>query len=180
MPRLILPRPIEIPIGPSIAYVPLTQGQFALIDREDAEPASHDSWRANWSPKTLSFYAITTRQITPGPHGRKIFKLHRVLMGIADPEIQIDHANRCTLDCRRSANLRIATHAQNQFNRIKHRDNTSGYKGVNWNCRSKKWTARISANRHRVFLGAFDSPEDGFVAYCKAAEEFHGKFARTV
>lgn len=51
-------RPIIVPVGPSIAYVPLTRGLFSLIDIEDvsdlyyrkAVELSGDFARRSWGP----------------------------------------------------------------------------------------------------------------------------------
>lgn len=50
MPRFYPTRPAIIPIGPSIAYLPLTQGLFALIDREDAPQLEKFKWQAYIRP----------------------------------------------------------------------------------------------------------------------------------
>ena len=53
------------------------------------------------------------------------------------PENLIDHINHIR-DDNRWANLRDATNSQNGSNRVKGKNNTSGYKGVRWNKTTKK------------------------------------------
>lgn len=53
----------------------------------------------------------------------------------------------------------------------------SGYKGVHSN--GKRWGARIRINKQLIYLGTFDTPEIAHEAYCKAAVELRGEFART-
>jgi hypothetical protein len=43
-------------IGPSIAYIPLTRGQFSVVDREKAWILEKYSWRVKES-STGEFYA---------------------------------------------------------------------------------------------------------------------------
>jgi hypothetical protein len=41
-----------------------------------------------------------------------------------------------------------------------------------------RYQARIMADKQRFFLGSFSTPEEAHAAYCKAAVELHGEFAR--
>lgn len=103
--------------------------------------------------------------------------VHRVILGIEDDRLG-DHANLDRLDNRRS-NLRIATRAQNGWNRQKRTDNTSGFKGVYFCRATKRWRAEIRANRVAHKLGRFDTPVQAALAYDRAAIRLHGEFART-
>jgi hypothetical protein len=99
--------------------------------------------------------------------------LHRAIMDF--PQGQVDHRNRDKLDCRKS-NLREATHAQNITNRLCSDLNTSGYKGVHWNKRKQRWTARITHNGRRFFLGNFKTAEEAAIIYNEAAKKYHQEF----
>lgn len=77
------------------------------------------------------------------------------------------------------SNLRMASHSQNNFNSKAYRNNRSGLKGVCWNKARSKWVAQIAANGTEKHLGYFSSKEDAHRAYCSAAAELHGEFART-
>ena len=76
------------------------------------------------------------------------------------------------------ANLRLCSNSENGFNRSLNANNTSGFKGVCWHKGSQKYIASIKSNYKRIHLGLFDSPELAHMAYCKAAAELHGEFAR--
>lgn len=95
------------------------------------------------------------------------------------PEDQIDHINMIP-DDNRLKNLREATNAQNGANRRKHRDNTSGFKGVTWSAERKKWVASIGVNNKSIALGRYAKIEDAVAAYAEAARRYHGDFARLV
>ena len=88
------------------------------------------------------------------------------------PSNHIDHRNGIR-DDDRWENLREATRSQNHQNIILKSNNTSGYMGVNWSKKHKKWAARIGIDGKRIFLGRFDTPEEAYEAYLKAKKEYH-------
>lgn len=96
-----------------------------------------------------------------------------------DPvNFQIDHINGNGLDNSKQ-NLRKATHAENMRNRRKHKVTTSSpFKGVFFRKDKNRWEARIWFNNKRIRLGMHSTPELAHMAYCKAAAELHGEFAR--
>jgi len=100
--------------------------------------------------------------------------LHRFILDVTDPAIQVDHRDHDGLNCTND-NLRIATKCQNQWNQRLNRLNTSGYKGVSWN--KKHWIATITINSKATYLGGFASKEAAARAYDAAAREYFGEFA---
>lgn len=110
----------------------------------------------------------------------KIYKAHRIAWLFLTgewPALQIDHINGNKSD-NRAVNLRLATSGENQRNRGKLRTNTSGFKGVHWIKRRRKYAASIRFDGCRKHLGYFDSPEDASRAYSTAAKQYHGNFAK--
>ena len=87
----------------------------------------------------------------------------------------VDHINGDSGDNRLS-NLRLATTTQQNQNRGHFRNNTSGYKGVRQS--GVKFTAVVTANKVRHYLGTFDTAEEASAAYQEAAEKLHGEFYR--
>lgn len=165
------PQPIIIPIGPSIAYVPLTKGKFSLIERDDVNIVERYRWCAKQQRKET--YAVS--YVLSG-FGMKHKQLHmHALLCCKDA----DHANHNTLDNRRRANLRKATRAQQAWNRRKVVTNTSGYKGVDRHGRMKNWQARITVNGKRIRLGYFATALEAADAYRVASIRFHGEFANS-
>jgi hypothetical protein len=110
---------------------------------------------------------------TPRPEHKDIL-LHRFITGCPDGKI-VDHKNGNTLDNRRS-NLRICTKTENNRNRRKNKNNTSGYKGVFWDDYHKKWSVSIKNKGRRVYLGLFDDPQKAYEAYVAASQKYHGEF----
>jgi hypothetical protein len=112
--------------------------------------------------------------------GRKLLA-HRIawlLVAGKDPgDQQIDHIDGNRLN-NRFLNLRLASNAQNQWNKPRSKNNTSGYKGVSFHKARQRWVAQVYSNGKRFFAGYHDTPELAHLAYRKTAAELHGDFAR--
>lgn len=143
--------------------LPLTCGLEAIVDDQDYEWASFESWHANFPRKGSKPYAR---------NGGGVY-LHTKILGVP-VRTQVDHRNGDTLDCRRK-NLRRATPAQNKQGFRKKREGlTSSFRGVRWNHRRQKWSAQIGVEYLSIHLGTFLSEQDAAHAYDKAAR-FHFK-----
>lgn len=155
--------------------IPLTQGQFALVDDEDYMWLSQWKWFAHRKGVAFTFYAMRMVQ----EKGRQILcRMHREILGLKfGDKRQSDHENLHGLDNQRR-NLRICTQAQNQQNQSLSKNNTSGYKGVSWHKTKKKWQSRIGSKSGRICLGHFDDKVKAAKAYDKTAKKLFGKFAR--
>lgn len=105
----------------------------------------------------------------------RIMLLHNFLMNPPEGKI-CDHINRNKMDNRRS-NLRYATQKENSRNRSKLSVNTSGYIGVSWHIRKRKYVAQIKIDGHTIHLGSFDNAEDAARVRDKAALFYFGEFA---
>ena len=90
------------------------------------------------------------------------------------PLHDIDHVNGLRSD-NRLCNLREATRSENLQNiRLTSRKNSScGLLGATWDKNKGKWTAQISNQGKRKFLGRFETPEDAHRAYLKAKVRLH-------
>jgi len=99
-------------------------------------------------------------------------------------DLLVDHHKGNTLDDR-IENLRLATHEENNKNRVKSlsfkgKPTSSKYKGVHWHKNKEKWQAEIKAMKDgkscRLYLGIFDTEEEAYAAYVAAAKLRHGDF----
>lgn len=90
------------------------------------------------------------------------------------PSGDVDHVNQDKAD-NRWANLRHATRSQNNANRGKQINNSSGYKGVTFH--RGKWRAKIKHGGHHIDLGRYESKEQASHAYIAAANKMYGEFA---
>lgn len=93
------------------------------------------------------------------------------------PTLPLDHING-NRDDNSIANLREATASQNTINQKLRSDNRSGYRGVQWSERHKKWRARIKVDGETTELGYFDTALAASNAYEMAADRLHGAFVR--
>jgi hypothetical protein len=110
--------------------------------------------------------------------GRRKYQAHRLVWVMHHGPIQsgeIDHINRVKSD-NRIENLRLATRSQQQGNSGVWRTNKSGYRGVTWNCASKKWAARVYANGRQIQVCLSPDRAVAFEAYCVAAKAKFGEF----
>jgi hypothetical protein len=161
-------REVFIPIGPSIAYVPLSRGLFALIDIEDAPTAGLVNWSASWSPHAKSFYAV-------GWFPPRLKKMHRVLMNCAESSPFLDHRNTNTLDNRKN-NLRFATRRQNRRNCNSHISTATGHTGVT--LVPTGYRVRLFFEGRRINLGTFPSLDMAVQRRREEVLKRHGDFAR--
>lgn len=87
-------------------------------------------------------------------------------------EQHINHISHVR-DDNRICNLEIMSKQENtQYQQIS-KNNTSGFKGVCWCKRNKKWCARIYLNGKRIRLGYFDDILEAKNAWVKKANELN-------
>lgn len=78
----------------------------------------------------------------------------------------------------RIKNLRATTKSQITCHSRISKPNISGYKGVTSYKKSGKYVAQINKLGKHYYLGTFNTAEEAYKAYCKAAKKLHGEFAR--
>ena len=128
--------------------IPLSNGDFAIIDEQDAGFVLAHVWYSVKSRKT--------RYVKTGKNGR----LHRMLLNVTDKSKIVDHINGNGLDNRR-INLRVVDVAQNVANRQKSR---CGNKCPGVYLSNGKWLARITVNYKQHRLGFFEQESDAISA----------------
>jgi hypothetical protein len=169
--------------------IQLTKGYVAYVDDEDFDRVNAFSWQIHENMRkdgtvrnayaARSAGAVRTKQ-----------KLHRFILGITDPEIEVDHRDHDGLNNQRG-NLRVATGSQNQHNRRKRFGTSSQFKGVSWlkgtvyngKQYAGKWQARIQirfdSKSQSQYLGYFTDEVEAALAYDAAARQHFGEFALT-
>jgi len=107
------------------------------------------------------------------------YKAHRVAWLIQSgewPTEHIDHINGVR-DDNRWGNLRLAPGSVNQQNSRRRSNNTSGFTGVSWVTKERKWYAQIVVNGAHISLGLHKS-FNAAVAAREAANRKYGFSAR--
>ncbi|MEQ8677238.1 MAG: HNH endonuclease [Aggregatilineales bacterium] len=146
--------------------ISLTKGASAVVDDSDYDRLIQIG---RWCLSSNG-YAIHYTKINGQ---RKTLYMHRVVMDACYP-LQVDHIDRDRLNNQHD-NLRFATRSQNQANKNIQNNNTSAYKGVNWN--KGKWEARIRLNGLRLNLGRFRDPLRAAMVYDAASRLLYDDFA---
>jgi hypothetical protein len=100
----------------------------------------------------------------------KSYLAHRLVLLFVNgrfPINEVDHHNGNGCD-NRLKNLSEATAQENQRNKRKSTNNTSGETGVCWDKRGNYWQAKISVNNKTINLGAFKNKDEAIMARKKA------------
>lgn len=151
------------------AYLFLTQGQKAIVDRSDLEEVLKYRW---YTHKQGKLYYAKTRIVHP--EGKVTWEpMHKFLTNYP----LTDHINMNGLDNRR-VNLRPTTRSLNEANTTKR---GTGLKGVTF-CpkinHTNPYMARINPDGKVIHLGYFSTAEEANAAYCVAANHYFGAHAR--
>jgi hypothetical protein len=153
----------------------LPSGDVCLVDEEDYYLFK----KYRWSPYIMrgkKRYVVS--QNIPNRNNKKV-RLHRLILGVNNPKILVDHINGNGFDNRKT-NLRLCNCSQNKSNSKKQSINSSGYKGVfvvkRYN--KERYVSYIRHNYKLYYLGVFDNKIDAATAYNDGAKKYHGEFAR--
>ena len=149
--------------------IPLSQGEFALIDDQSYSLVSMFKWRLyrNKANPRLTPYAMTTAS-------KKTLFMHKLILKSGKNEV-VDHINGNGLDNRMS-NLRAVSYAQNCQNRETNYG-SSKFKGVSLYKPNKSWHAQIKKGKN-YSLGYFKDEVEAAKAYDRKAIELFGEYAR--
>lgn len=143
---------------PRCRYLPLTHDKNTLVPNDVFDWLDQTNWSARTSARDKTFYAGRPRQKADGPGPCEI-KLHNEiwqrLVGPIPHNVTVDHINKNGLD-NSLANLRLATPSQQRLNITRRTDNTSGFTGVHWSKKSRKWYGQVQRNKEIVFQQLFD------------------------
>lgn len=109
-------------------------------------------------------------------NGKRYFA-HRIAYSMVTGEIpdQVDHKDGNGIN-NKWENLRSSCYSDNNKNKRRPSNNTSGHIGVSWHVVHKKWCSRIKVNQKQIYLGIFDDINDAIKAR-KDAEAKYGFYA---
>lgn len=162
-------------------YIPLQDSGVTIVSPEDADLLLFD-WLAIDCNGTSYVVTRTRRKRFDGRVVTRSYYLHRVILQRMlghrlSRGQEVDHRDMNTFNnCRE--NLRLATRAQNIWNRGLNKRNTTGYKGVTFHKARGKFMSIITVNGEHHYLGYFETAEQAHQAYSEAAIKYHGEFVR--
>jgi hypothetical protein len=156
-----------------VKHIPLTQGQFAIVDDADFEWLNRFKWCVLKLvlKNRIVFYA---KRRDPNKKGGMILMHRQIVPGYRE----VDHEDGDGLNNRRG-NLREATRSQNTRNSRKCPGRSSKFKGVYWRKDTSKWVSKIYVFGKNLHLGNFQSETRAADTYDAAAEKYFGEFALT-
>lgn len=148
------------------------KGHRILFDERDLLLVGSLKWRIH-KPGRYN----KTLYVVASPKQFETVALHRLILDVPIGT-EVDHINLNGLDNRR-ANLRLCSSSQNKWNVGKRNNNTSGYTGVTWHSRARKWQAQYKSEGRDIYIGTFDTAEEAHDAYIAAVTPLRNQFART-
>ena len=158
-----------------IETVSLTQGLFAIVDKEFAHIIKRLKWHSLIQPEHI--YGRKWFRSGFKTLQRYVAELDQLNNGTMKPIKQVSFKNKITLDCRLS-NIDIGYGRQAVMrNRTGKRNSTSSYKGVFFSKQFEKWRAQIANSKIglQVHLGIFENELEAAMVYDAAAIIMFGK-----
>ncbi|MBK9745777.1 MAG: HNH endonuclease [Chloroflexi bacterium] len=137
--------------------IPLTKGQFTLVDDADFEWLTQWRWRLNSKGYVIRSYRNNGKEI--------VVAMHRAIMQ-PSPNFVVDHIDHNRINNTRP-NLRLLTQQQNLMNRRLFRNNTTGFKGVTY--RDGRWRAHLEKDGIDLHLGYHADIKTAALVYDHAA-----------
>ncbi len=140
--------------------IPLSQGQFAIVDDADFPLLSAFRWMYRAERNGRQGYAVRHHKVDGKD---RLCYMHRQLMqpGAGQEVIFLNHDR---LDYRRE-NLRVVSKEEARRHHRVRSDSRSGVKGVRYNPEFDTWSAQIYRHGHCYSLGTFRSQQEAVAAY---------------
>ena len=156
----------------------LSKGYRALVDDDDPK----EPWKYKWTAEEKRHPNGKLRTVYAYKHivkkGKRTTQyLHRFLLDVSDPKVEVDHEDSNGLNNGRK-NLRRASRQQQSRNSSKCKGTSSRYKGVYKRRDCKGWVAQTKVFGRKVHIGSFSSEELARNAYDSYVISNYGEFAR--
>lgn len=160
--------------------IQLNHGYSTKVDDAEYERLINLEWHVN-----INYRKDGSIRNVYAHHGTRVdgrwraTSMQRFIMGVTDPNIDVDHKNHDSLDNQRH-NLRVCAEGQNNANARKTTlKRSSKFKGVSWYKDREMWGAHIRFQGKLKHLGFFADESAAAAAYDEAAARLFGEFAWT-
>lgn len=130
----------------NLCYVPVGISKYAICDANMFDIVNKYNWHIK---DKQNIYACTNIKKESGKGYRNLYLHHLILP--KKENFTIDHINRDTLD-NTFANLRYLEFKFNTYNSNKHKNNKSGYLGVSFYKKQKKYISAICVDDKDIHL----------------------------
>lgn len=147
------------------AKIPLQNGEYAIVDKEDYERCMEHTWTYHNKLKTVN---ATINGAT--------VQLTSFIRNFTKTEEFIMHKDGNNLNFTKN-NLIDANGSERIQNNKGHSNSTSMYKGVSWDKSRSKWVVQARALGKNVYIGRFDNEDEAAKAYNEYINEQYGEHA---
>lgn len=147
-------------------------GQVFYIDLEDLSKIINYGWCYK-DPKKNDF-----RLITCDENGKMLF-MHRIIMDENNPQFSIDHIGHKQFDNRKRF-LRKCSQWDNSKNTSLSKNNSSGFNGVSYISKLKKYRAYINNKYKQIYIGIFDTAEEANEARVNYEKKLYKDFSPVI
>lgn len=149
--------------------IPLTKGMFVKVDDQDYEKYAVERWYAH-SVRPGRFYAARK--------GKTYMRYMHRDIAEAPAGVYVDHINGDGLDNRRE-NLRLCNNQQNNLNKKKNSNNTSGHKNIYWSKKERRWKVVVTLGGREIYGGYKKTMEEAVRSRDALVDKLCGDFSPT-
>lgn len=147
------------------AKIPIQNGKYAIVDKEDYERVNNFIW----------YYHKRNKNVWTEIDG-EIIQLSHFILNEKPKGLFIAHRDKDDLNFTKS-NLVYVDYKERQRLSKGHVNSTSKYKGVSYDRSRNKWVAQARINGKNKFIGRFDNEDDAARAYNRVIKEYCGETA---
>lgn len=143
-----------------------SKGEKFIFDKEDYNKIKKYCWHVGKNGYLCAQY------------DNKQYLMHRIIMEeyIKSSKDVVDHIQHNKLDNRKKY-LRIVSYSENNMNKFKLKNNTSGNTGISWAKEKQKWEVYIGINNKYIHLGRYDNYDDALNVRKEAEKKYFGKYS---
>lgn len=135
------------------------------FDKEDFELIKPYNWHLN-----SNGYVVSRDN-----HEETVF-MHRLILHVSDPDIEVDHIDTNLKRDNRKCNLRLSDKYTNRWNKKLSHNSKSGIQGV-YPTTDGRWTAQLREYDTVHCLGTYSRKEDAAKARRRAEDKYFGDFS---